>query len=79
MLSRIRHWWWRRHVPIWGVFGDEHHVDLIPLGDLIEHEQSAECACGPRVELHHDAAGADVWMNLHASLDGREHGARAKA
>ena len=42
-------------------------VHVLPLGDLIEHEESQDCPCGPRVEW----CGSG-WVVVHNSLDGRE-------
>ncbi|WP_344754682.1 hypothetical protein [Gryllotalpicola koreensis] len=54
-------------------------VDVLPIDDLIRHEFGEGCPCGPKVELHHDQDGADVWIHVHASLDGREVREHAKA
>jgi hypothetical protein len=50
--------------------GNEAHV--IPLGDLMEHEVSEECACVPRARIVALADGSDGWLLVHHSLDGRE-------
>lgn len=47
-------------------------VDVVPLDDLIVHELGDRCVCGPSVELQRDEDGADWWIHVHASLDGRE-------
>ena len=46
-------------------------VHVIPLNDLIEHDDSSDCVCGPTVE-HVPADGGDGWVLTHHSLDGRE-------
>jgi hypothetical protein len=45
-------------------------IHVLPLDDLIEHEQSEDCVCGPDVELV--SAVNDGWLISHHSLDGRE-------
>ena len=47
-----------------------------PLGDVIDHELSEHCVCGPRMELVRAKDGGDGWVCVHASLDGREVGER---
>ena len=49
---------------------DTAHVH--PVGDLIDHEFTDECPCGPRQELVRLADGSDGWLVVHHSLDGRE-------
>jgi hypothetical protein len=48
-------------------------MHIIPVGDLIEHERSADCVCGPAETVLHRAHGGDVRAYSHMSLDGREH------
>lgn len=45
-------------------------VHVLPLNDLIDHETSEDCVCGPEVELV--SAVDDGWLISHHSLDGRE-------
>lgn len=40
---------------------------VVPLNDLVGHELTGDCVCGPVVE--HVGHG---WLYVHASLDGRE-------
>lgn len=48
-------------------------LHVLPLGDLIEHEDVGEdCPCGPRVEPVPRPDGSFGWMVVHHSLDGRE-------
>lgn len=48
-------------------------VHVIPIGDLIEHEDTEDtCPCGPAVELVRNEGGPDGWVIVHHSLDGRE-------
>jgi hypothetical protein len=55
-------------VNYWGCFDDaegRHHV--VPLDDLVEHELSDDCCCGPKVDVVN-------WpfLVIHSALDGRE-------
>ena len=43
----------------------EYHVT--PVGDLIEHEDSEDCVCGPDWK---EESGSDIYV--HHSLDNRE-------
>ena len=43
-------------------------MHVLPLGDLIEHEKTDECICGPDVAF----LGDGRMMVEHHSLDGRE-------
>lgn len=50
--------------------GQKTHV--IPLNDLIEHDNHTEdCPCGPTLERVESDTG-DGWVFIHHSLDGRE-------
>jgi hypothetical protein len=44
----------------------------MPVEDLIEHECSAECVCGPACEPVERVDGSFGWLYSHNSLDGRE-------
>lgn len=44
---------------------------IIPLNDLIEHEDE-DCVCGPEVEPLVQDDGSIDWLISHHSLDGRE-------
>lgn len=48
---------------------DRYHV--MPVDDLVEHDEREDCCCGPTPELVPTAAG-DAWLYTHHSLDGRE-------
>lgn len=53
-------------------FGD--HVHVLPLNDLIEHNEEdddGDCVCGTTIELVEREDG-DRWLIVHDSLDGRE-------
>lgn len=47
-------------------FGELH---VTPSKDLIEHEPSDQCPCGPHVQVVDRCGG---WLYVHHSLDGRE-------
>ena len=49
---------------------DTVHVE--PIGDLIEHEDSAECPCLPTVEPVKRDDGSVGWLVVHNAWDGRE-------
>lgn len=60
---------------------NEMHV--IPRGDLVEHESSDACVCGPTVQPVDREDGSTGYVYTHHSLDGREaregiHSARVK-
>lgn len=42
-------------------------IHVVPIEDLIEHEESEGCVCGPEVESVDSG-----WLVVHHSLDGRE-------
>ena len=50
--------------------GDVAHV--VPVGDLIKHDISEDCACGPFAEPVKRDDGSVSWVLTHHSLDGRE-------
>ena len=48
-------------------------VHVLPIGDLIEHEEIGDgCVCGPQMEPVARADGSYGWLTVHHSLDGRE-------
>lgn len=47
-------------------------VHVHPLGDLIAHDLTADCVCGPDCELVEAEHAPDRWLVIHHSLDGRE-------
>lgn len=57
--------------------GDTLHVR--PLDDLIEHELTEECVCGPQTIPSMREDGSNGWLVVHNSLDGREQQERAAA
>jgi hypothetical protein len=52
---------------IWDNTDRDGTLQIIPEGDLMGHESSVSCACGPEAELVNG-----YWLITHASLDGRE-------
>lgn len=53
---------------------EEGVVHLMPVDDLIAHEASDDCACGPGSECVTEEGERDNWLMTHRSLDGREVG-----
>ena len=49
---------------------DAAHV--IPRSDLVVHEPTEDCACGPTPQPVKRDDGSVGWIVVHASLDGRE-------
>lgn len=47
-------------------------VHTIPVNDLVEHEASEDCVCGPELEPVERDDGSMGWLAIHHSLDGRE-------
>ncbi|MGL5908957.1 MAG: hypothetical protein ACRCZP_03080 [Phycicoccus sp.] len=48
-------------------------VDVMPRGDLIEHEPGDDCVCVPAALPVSSDHGAHLgWVHVHHSLDGRE-------
>lgn len=45
---------------------------VTPRADLIHHEASEDCVCGPVCEPFERADGSMGWIYVHSSLDGRE-------
>lgn len=44
-------------------------LHVIPVGDLVAHETTDDCPCGPTQQLNEHGN----WIAVHHSLDGREH------
>lgn len=55
--------------PVPMIDGSTH---VVPVNDLVEHDLTDSCLCGPasRSVLRDD--GSMGWVTVHASLDGRE-------
>jgi hypothetical protein len=47
-------------------------VHVHPVDDLIEHELTDECPCGPEQRPVEREDGGTGWVVVHHSLDGRE-------
>lgn len=47
-------------------------VHVVPVNDLIEHETSEDCPCGPTAEAVKRDDGSVGWVITHHALDGRE-------
>ena len=47
-------------------------VHVMPLADIIRHDDSDDCVCGPLTEAVPREDGAMGWLITHHSLDGRE-------
>lgn len=50
-----------------------------PRADLIGHEMTGDCACGPQARLVTREDRPDGWLIVHHSLDGREAREREEA
>jgi hypothetical protein len=48
----------------------DHHV--VPVDDLVEHDDSEDCVCGPTTEPVKREDGSMGWLVVHHALDGRE-------
>lgn len=47
-------------------------LDVCPAGDLIKHDTTGDCVCGPTVEPVKHEDGSIGWIHIHHSLDNRE-------
>lgn len=47
-------------------------IHTVPVGDLIEHEETEDCVCGPRCDPVTRPDGSMGFVYIHHSLDGRE-------
>lgn len=45
---------------------------VVPINDLVEHELTDYCSCGPRTKPVPRDDGSIGWIHVHHSLDGRE-------
>ncbi len=48
-------------------------VHVHPLKDLVQHELTDDCVCGPRTELHKGSGKPDLYAFIHHALDGRKN------
>lgn len=55
----------------------ENVYHVMPVDDIVEHEISDECVCGPEIEFvgYEKTTGetGNGWLVVHGALDGREH------
>lgn len=59
--------------PKWEAIEVESGVcHIVPIGDLVDHDQSDDCVCVPTSELVVNEGESDGWIVTHHSLDGRE-------
>lgn len=47
-------------------------VHVVPVDDLIDHETTDDCPCGPTARPVARDDGGVGWVMVHHSLDGRE-------
>lgn len=47
-------------------------VHVVPLADVVSHDDSEDCACGPTSEPVKREDGSVGWVVIHHSLDDRE-------
>lgn len=54
--------------PGWALIDQGTHLQIIPMNDVVAHDDNEDCACLPAVEEtdHH------LWMITHNAWDGRE-------
>ena len=57
-------------MPVPDDWTNELHV--VPQNDLIEHEVTEDCPCGPEARPQERHDGSVAWLIVHSSLDGRE-------
>jgi hypothetical protein len=46
-------------------------IDVLPKGDLIKHDESSDCVCGPTTHPVERGDGSIGWIREHHALDGR--------
>lgn len=56
----------------WKNVGTPDLLHVIPVRDVVKHEESDECVCGPRSEPVQREDGSYGWVIVHQALDGRE-------
>lgn len=47
------------------------HLHVMPVDDLVKHEASEDCVCGPRTEPVFREDGSNGWLSIHSPLDRR--------
>lgn len=53
-------------------YSDDDSWHVIPVDDLVEHETSEDCPCGPQVEIVMRVDAPDAHLYHHSALDGHE-------
>lgn len=46
--------------------------NVLPVNDLLDHEDGAECPCQPDVQPEQREDGSMAWLIVHNAWDGRE-------
>ncbi len=44
-------------------------LHVMPTNDIVDHEPSDDCICGPEFELREAPDGSDMWIAIHWSAD----------
>lgn len=57
---------------MWAVVHGDGAVHVVPCDDVVDHDLTDECVCGPSPELVHSELNPEGWLYTHHSLDGRE-------
>ena len=52
--------------------GEESTLHIYPVNDLIAHEMSEDCVCGPITKPKERDDGSISWLLIHPALDGRK-------
>lgn len=47
-------------------------LHIIPDNDLVDHEPTRDCVCGPATDITHGDDGEQQWIITHHALDNRE-------
>lgn len=55
----------------WHMQETEDGARVMPVGDLVGHEEGEDCVCGPRLEPVVRDDGSVGWLVSHEALDGR--------
>jgi hypothetical protein len=58
--------------PVWAPVPIDNNVHVVPLNDLIDHDLTDTCTCGPNDQAVIRDDGSIGWVTIHHSLDGRE-------
>ncbi len=45
---------------------------VTPINDLVEHTESDDCVCGPKIDPVKRGDGSIGWCVIHQALDGRK-------